>query len=165
MGYDGKYEFERRRFGKNAEHLEPLAEWRPESLAERSPYQVVLFCHRPLGVSSRRMLLALADRETDPAALAAPADKRLRGTPAQLCPALGACIELNPAFVGSSTCRCMNCNFLEQQMGQLDQEIANLLRPHEDAVNWPRCRICEWIRSSRSGHVGSSDDQQFHGRS
>jgi hypothetical protein len=48
-----------------------------------------------LGVSARRMLKALADGETNPAALAALADERLRATPEQLCDALGACTELN----------------------------------------------------------------------
>ena len=46
--------------------------------------------------SARRMLKALADGETNPAALAALADQRLRATPAQLCDALGACTELDP---------------------------------------------------------------------
>lgn len=44
------------------------------------------------------MLKALADGETDPAALASLTDKNLRATPAQLCDALGACAELNPVL-------------------------------------------------------------------
>ena len=87
-----------------------------------------------LGVSARRMLQALADGETDPAALAALADKRLRATAAQLCDALGACSELNPVYRRLIKMALEELQFLEQQMGQLDQEIANLLRPHEDAV-------------------------------
>jgi hypothetical protein len=42
------------------------------------------------------MMHAIAKGETDPAVLAAMADKRLRATSAQLCDALGACTELNP---------------------------------------------------------------------
>jgi hypothetical protein len=42
------------------------------------------------------MLKALADGETNPAALAALADQKLRATPEQLCDALGACTELKP---------------------------------------------------------------------
>ena len=87
-----------------------------------------------LGVSARRMLQALADGETDPAALAALADKHLRATPAQLCDALGACTELHPVYRRLIKMALQELQFLEQQMGQLDQEIANLLRPHEDAV-------------------------------
>src|SRR5260370_35954067 len=44
-----------------------------------------------LGLSARRMLKALADGGTNPAALAALADVRLRATPEPLCDALGAC--------------------------------------------------------------------------
>jgi len=51
-----------------------------------------------LGVSARRMLKALADGETNPAALAALAHERLRATPEQLCDALGACSELKPVY-------------------------------------------------------------------
>jgi len=51
-----------------------------------------------LGLSARHMLKALAEGETDPAALAALADGRLRATPEQLCDALGACTELNAVY-------------------------------------------------------------------
>jgi hypothetical protein len=40
-----------------------------------------------LGISARRMLQALADGETDPAALATRAAPRLRATSEQLCDA------------------------------------------------------------------------------
>ena len=62
-----------------------------ESLLEEAHIKLSGFVTDLLGVSARRMLQALADGETDPAALAALADKRLRATPAQLCDALGAC--------------------------------------------------------------------------
>jgi hypothetical protein len=42
-----------------------------------------------LGASARRMLKAIADSESDPAALAALADRKLRATPQQLSDALG----------------------------------------------------------------------------
>src|SRR6516225_5218154 len=42
--------------------------------------------------------VALADGETDPAALAALADRRLRATPEQLHDALGACQDLHPLY-------------------------------------------------------------------
>jgi len=83
-----------------------------------------------LGVSARRMLQALADGKTDPAALA---DKRWRATPAQLCDALGACTELNPVYRRLIKMALEELQFLEHQMGQLEQEIANLLRPHVSA--------------------------------
>jgi transposase len=105
-----------------------------ESLLEEAHIKLSGFVTDLLGVSARRMLQALADGETDPAALAALADKRLRATPAQLCDALGACTELNPVYRRLIKMALEELQFLEQQMGQLEQEIANLLRPHEDAV-------------------------------
>ena len=44
------------------------------------------------------MLNALAEGETNPLALTALADQRLRATEAQLRDALGACTELNPVY-------------------------------------------------------------------
>jgi transposase len=105
-----------------------------ESLLEEAHIKLSGFVTDLLGVSARRMLQALAEGETDPAALATLADKRLRATPAQLCDALGACTELNPVYRRLIKMALQELQFLEQQMGQLDQEIANLLRPHEDAV-------------------------------
>src|SRR5207249_2844657 len=80
------------------------------------------------------MLKALADGETDPAALAALADQRLRATPAQLHDALGACMELNPVHRRLIKMALVDLELIEQQIGQLDQEIARLLRQHQDAV-------------------------------
>ena len=51
-----------------------------------------------LGISARRMLQALADGETDPAALATLATARLRATPEQLCDAFQACATLHPVY-------------------------------------------------------------------
>jgi transposase len=105
-----------------------------ESLLEEAHIKLSSFVTDLLGISARRMLHALAEGETDPAALAALADKRLRATPTELCDALGACTELNPVYRRLIKMALEELQFLEQQMGQLDQEIANLLRPHEDAV-------------------------------
>jgi transposase len=87
-----------------------------------------------LGVSARRMLKALADGETNPAALAALAHQRLRATPEQLCDALGACTELKPVYRQLLKMTLEHLQILEQQIGQLDQELATLLHPHQDAV-------------------------------
>lgn len=105
-----------------------------ESLLEEAHIKLSGFVTDLLGVSSRRMLQALAEGETDPAALAALADKRLRATPAQLRDALGACTDLNPVYRRLIKMALQELQFVEQQMDQLDQEMANLLRPHEDAV-------------------------------
>src|SRR6266478_3442595 len=87
-----------------------------------------------LGASARRMLKALADGETNPAALAVLAHERLRATPEQLCDALGACTELKPVYRRLLKMTLEELQFLEQQIGQLDQEMASLLHPHQDAV-------------------------------
>ena len=88
----------------------------------------------PLRTSARRMLKALAEGETNPAALAGLADQKLRATPEQLCDALGACTDLKPVYRRLLQMALEQLQFLEQQIDQLDQELANLLRPHQDAV-------------------------------
>jgi transposase len=105
-----------------------------EALLEEAHIKLSSWVSDLLGVSARRMLQALADGETDPTVLAAMADKRLRATPAQLCDALGACTELKPVYRRLLKMALEELHFLEQQIDRLDQEIANLLRPHEDAV-------------------------------
>src|SRR5580692_9395607 len=87
-----------------------------------------------LGASARRMLKALAEGETNPAALAILADQNLCATPAQLCDALGACTDLKPVYRRLLKMALEQLQFLEQQIGQLDQEMANLLSQHQDAV-------------------------------
>ena len=69
-----------------------------EALLEEAHIKLSSLVSDLLGASARRMLKALADGETDPAALAALAEQRLRATPAQLHDALGACTELNPGL-------------------------------------------------------------------
>src|SRR5260370_14157415 len=80
------------------------------------------------------MLQALADGETNPASLAALADKKLRATQAQLCDALSACTELNPVYQGLLKMVLEELQFLEQQIAQLEQEMANLLSQYQEAV-------------------------------
>ena len=75
------------------------------------------------------MLQALAEGETNAAALAALADKNLRATPEQLCDALGACTDLNPVYRRLLKMALEELQGIEQQIGQLDQEMASLLRP------------------------------------
>ena len=87
-----------------------------------------------LGASARRMLNALAEGETNPLALAAMADKNLRATQAQLCDALGACTELKPIYRRLLKMFLEELQFIDQQISKLDQELANLLSRHHDAV-------------------------------
>jgi transposase len=73
-----------------------------EALLEEAHIKLSSLVSDLLGASARRLLRALADGGSDPAALAALADHRLRATAAQLHDALGACTEINPVSCRSS---------------------------------------------------------------
>jgi transposase len=105
-----------------------------ESLLEEAHIKLSSLVTDLLGVSARRMLKALADGETNPAALAALADERLRATPEQLCDALGACTELNAVYRRLLKMALEELRLIEEQIGELDQEMASLLSEHQDAV-------------------------------
>src|SRR5438046_2053021 len=105
-----------------------------ESLLEEAHIKLSSLVSDLLGASARRMLRALADGETNPTVLAALADYRLRATPEQLCDALGACTDLQPVYRRLLRMALEQLQFLDQQIGQLDQEMASLLHPHQDAV-------------------------------
>jgi transposase len=105
-----------------------------ESLLEEAHLKLSSFVSDLLGSSARRMLRALADGATDPAALAALADCRLRATPAQLCDALGACTQLHGVYRRLLTMALEELKLMEDQIEQLDREAWNLLQKHHDAV-------------------------------
>src|ERR1700747_2063122 len=105
-----------------------------ESLLEEAHIKLSSLVSDLLGASARRMLKALAEGETNPANLAALADERLRATPEQLCDALGACTDLKPVYRRLLKMALEQLQFLEQQIGQLDKEMAGLLSPHQEAV-------------------------------
>jgi hypothetical protein len=116
------------RFVPDAERL-----WRPvrrdrvrlqnqmESLLEEAHSKLSSLVSDLLGVSARRILQALADGETNPAALAALADERLRATPEQLCGALGACTELNAVYRRPLKMALEELRLIDEQIDQLDQ--------------------------------------------
>jgi transposase len=105
-----------------------------ESLLEEAHVKLSSLVSDLLGASARRMLKALAEGETNPLALATLADERGRATPEQLCDALGACTDLKPVYRRLLKTVLEQLQFLEQQIGQLDQEMASLLSQHQDAV-------------------------------
>lgn len=105
-----------------------------EALLEEAQVKLSSLVSDLLGASARRMLQALADGETNPAAVAALADYRLRATPQQLCDALGASKELSQVYRRLVKMMLEELQLIEQQMDQLDREIAELLGPHRDAV-------------------------------
>src|SRR5256712_9724504 len=105
-----------------------------ESLLEEAHIKLSSLVSDLLGASARRRLKALAEGETNPMALATLADERLRATPEQLCDALGACTDLKPVYRRLLKMALEQLQFLEQQIGQLDQEMASLLSQHQDAA-------------------------------
>jgi transposase len=107
---------------------------RLESLLEEAHIKLSSLVSDLLGMSARRMLQALAEGETEPAALAALADYRLRATQEQLRDAVGACQELSPVYRRLLKMALEDLRLIERQIGQLDQEIADLLRPHQDRI-------------------------------
>ena len=122
-----------------------------ESLLEEAHLKLSSLVSDLLGASSRRMLNAIADGETDVMALTALANHSLRATPAQLQDALGACKDLNPLYRRLVRMTLDSLQFVEQQIGQLDQEIATLLQQHQSAVE--RLAVVpglEWIRPNKS---------------
>lgn len=105
-----------------------------ESLLEQAHLKLSSFVSDLLGLSARRMLKALAEGETDPAVLAALADRRLRATPEQLRDALGACAQLHGVFRRLLKMALEELQLIEAQIEQLDREAAELLKPHRDAL-------------------------------
>ena len=105
-----------------------------ESLLEECQIKLSSLVSDLLGASARRMLKALAGGETNPGTLAAMADKNLRATQAQLCDALGACTELKPIYRRLLKMFLEELQFFDQQISQLDQELASLLSQYQSAV-------------------------------
>ena len=77
---------------------------------------------------------ALADGETDPARPASLADTRLRATAAQLSDAFGACTTLHPIYRRLLKLTLDELRLIEDHLGQLVQQMADLLSEHHEAV-------------------------------
>jgi transposase len=107
---------------------------RLESLLEEAHIKLSSLVSDLLGTSARRMLQALADGETDAAALASLADTRLRATAAQLSDAFGACTTLHPVYRRLLKLTLDELRLIEDHLGQLDQQMADLLAEHHEAV-------------------------------
>src|SRR6266704_885240 len=107
---------------------------RLEALLEEAHIKLSSLVSDLLGLSARRMLKAIAEGETDPVALAALADERLRATPEQLCDALGACTELNAVYRRLLKMALEELKLMEEQIEQLEQEASKLLQQHQNAV-------------------------------
>ena len=107
---------------------------RLESLLEEAHIKLSSLVSDLLGTSARRMLQALADGETDPATLASLADQRLRATAAQLSDAFSACTTLHPVYRRLLKLTLEELRLIEDHLGELDQQMADLLAEHHEAV-------------------------------
>lgn len=107
---------------------------RLESLLEEAHLKLSSLVSDLLGASARRILQAVADGETSPERLAALASQRLRATPEQLRDALGACTTLHPVYRRLLALTLEELRVLEDHLDQLDQELAQLLRAHQEGV-------------------------------
>src|SRR3989442_1699399 len=140
---EDEYQFERRWYGSNPEQLRVLSDWLIEQQVEEVVMESTAQYWKPVwGALERYWKPMCQSREGAgrmsgtlhlPQALSN-RDQRLRATPAQLHDALGACMELNPVHRRLVEMALVDLELIEQQIGQLDQEIASLLRQHQDAV-------------------------------
>ena len=105
-----------------------------ESLLEQAHIKLSSFVSDLLGVSARRMLKALSEGETDPAALAALADCRLRATPEQLRDALGACTQLSGVYRRLLKMALEELQMIETHIEQLERQAMELMPEHLDEV-------------------------------
>ena len=107
---------------------------RLECLLEEAHIKLSSLVSDLLGASARHMLQAVADGETNPGIVAGLASQRLRATPEALCDALGACTDLHPVYRRLLHMTLDELRLIEAQIQQLDEELARLLRAHQDAV-------------------------------
>ena len=107
---------------------------RLEALLEEMHVKLSSLVSDLLGPSARRMLEAIADGATDPAAVAALANQRLRATPEALADALGACADLHPVYRRLLQLALTELRGIDAQIEALNREMGGLLRRHQDAV-------------------------------
>jgi len=107
---------------------------RLECLLEEAHIKLSSLVSDLLGLSARRILQALADGETSPAALVALADYRLRATPDQLQDALSACTDLHPVYRRILALTLEELRLIDDHLGALDREMARLIAQHQEAV-------------------------------
>lgn len=105
-----------------------------EGLLEEAQIKLSSLVSDLFGVSGRRMLKGLAEGEKDAGVLALMADRNLHATQEELRDALGASAELNPVYRKLLKMSLEELKLMEEQMKTLDQEMAVLLKGHQDAV-------------------------------
>jgi transposase len=106
-----------------------------ESLLEESRLKLSGWVSDLLGVSSRRILRALAAGEVDPAKLAALADRSLRATQEQLQDALSAASTMGALHRQILALFLARLDLIEQQMQTLEHNVAQAMQQHHEAVH------------------------------
>jgi transposase len=106
-----------------------------EGLLEEAGIKLSGWVSDLLGLSSRRMLKALGDGETDAAVLAGLADRRLRASQEELRDALGACAQLHSSYRSLLRMLLEELALLDKNIGELDKHLAQLLEAHQQAVH------------------------------
>jgi transposase len=107
---------------------------RLECLLEEAHIKVSSLVSDLLGLSGRRMLRALASGGADPTTVAALGSSRLHATPDQLRDSVGACIDLHPVYRRLLAMTLDELDVIDAHIRQLDEELAQLLREQQQAV-------------------------------
>jgi transposase len=105
-----------------------------EALLEDGRIKLATCVSDLLGMSSRRMLRAMADGQTDPALLAALAEPELRARPEQLADALSAATTMSPLHRRILGLFLDRLKLIEEQIATLKQTVASAMHPHQEAV-------------------------------
>jgi hypothetical protein len=138
---------------------------RLEALLEEAHIKVSSVVSDLLGISARRMLQALADGETDPAALAALAAPRLRATSEQLCDAFQASPTLHPVYRRLLKLTLDELRVIEDHLGQLISRWPTCSRPTTTRCSAsPRSRVWVSIPRSRSLRKSALRRRRFRHR-
>jgi Transposase IS116/IS110/IS902 family len=114
---DGEHEFERRQFGSNPAQLRSLAEWLVVQQVEEVVMESTAQYWKPVWGALEQYWKPICQ-------------KRDGAGPT----VLGACQELNPIYRRLLKMALEDLHLIEKQIGQLDQEVAELLRPYQDQV-------------------------------
>ena len=107
---------------------------RVEGLLEEMRIKLSSVVSDLLGVSAWRMLAAIGEGETDAAKLAELADPSLRATPEQLRDALSGAASVPAAYRKLLQQYLERIRLCDDQIQELDQELAKALKLHEEAV-------------------------------
>jgi transposase len=105
-----------------------------ESLLEDARLKLSVCVSDLLGVSSRRILGAIAAGEANPTTLASLVEENLRASTEQLVDALQAVPTLSPLHRSILKLFLERLDLIEQQIDTLDQQTAEALRQHEKPV-------------------------------